>query len=209
MTEAQKKENIDEPSDLEAGITPEPQEGEGQEEPKKEKSFFGKEKTIALKESEYEKLVREAAEQKDKYVRLLAEFDNVRKRTERERQEFTKYANEGVISEFINILDDLERSVEAARTKHEDYDAFLKGIEMVMAHVYEMLKKNGVKPIEAKGKMFDPNFHEALLQEETDKAKEGTVTEELQKGYTLGGRVLRTSKVKVAKPKTQEEHNNH
>ena len=167
-----------------------------QEEPK---AAPVKDKTIVLKESEHQKVLNELNDYKDKYVRLFAEFDNFRKRMERERQEFVKYANSEVLSQFLSVLDDLERSVEAAKTKHEDYDAFLKGIEMVMAHVYEMLKKNHVKPIEAKGKMFDPNLHEVLMQEETDKAKEGTVVEEFQKGYTLDGRVIRTSKVKVAK----------
>ena len=171
-------------------------EAKAQEEPK---AAPVKDKTIVLKESEHQKVLNELNDYKDKYVRLFAEFDNFRKRMERERQEFVKYANSEVLSQFLSVLDDLERSVEAAKTKHEDYDAFLKGIEMVMAHVYEMLKKNHVRPIEAKGKMFDPNLHEVLMQEETDKAEEGTVVEEFQKGYTLDGRVIRTSKVKVAK----------
>lgn len=180
----------------------EKKEGPKKSEGKKEKSFFAKEKTIILKESEYDKLVREGAEFKDKYVRLLAEFDNVRKRTEREKQEFIKYANEGLLEQFLAILDDLERSVDAAKAKHEDYDAFLKGIEMVMAHVYELLKKNNVKSIEAKGKMFDPHLHEALMQEETDQFKEGAVIEEFQKGYFFDSHVIRTAKVKVATAKT-------
>ncbi len=180
-------------------------------EAKKEKSFFAKEKTIALKESEHQKLIKELAEYKDKNIRLFAEFDNFRKRMEREKQEFAKYASSEVLSQFLSILDDLERSVEAAKTKHEDYDAFLKGIELVMAHVYEMLKKNQVKPIEAKGKKFDPHSHEVLMQEETDKFPEGTVIEEFQRGYMLEGKVLRTAKVKVAAAKphdVQSEANN-
>ena len=159
------------------------------------------EKTIELKESEYKKLQDELAQTKDKYVRLFAEFENARKRMEREKLEFIKYANEELIADFLNVLDDLERSVQAAQTKHEDYAAFLKGIEIVMAHVYDLLKKNGVKPIEAKGKKFDPHCHEVLMQEETDKAEEGVVLEEFQKGYFLGDRVVRTAKVKVAKGK--------
>lgn len=174
------------------------------EEPKKEKSFFTKEKIITIKESEYEKLKKETAEYKDKNVRLFAEFDNFRKRMEREKQEFAKYASGEVLSQFLSILDDLERSVEAAKTKHEDYDAFLKGVELVMAHVYEMLKKNQVKAIDAKGKKFDPNCHEVLMQEETDEFPEGTVIEEFQKGYVLEGKVLRTAKVKVASAKSGE-----
>lgn len=160
-----------------------------------------KEKTATVQPSDYQKLVSDLAASKERYLRLFAEFENARKRNERERIEFVKYANEELITQFLNILDDLERSVEAAKTKHEDYDAFLKGIELVMAHVYDMLKKNNVKAIEAKGKIFDPHVHEPLMQEETDKAAEGTVLEELQKGYMLGDKVVRTAKVKVAKHK--------
>ena len=160
------------------------------------------EEKILVDASEYQKLVQDAAEYKDKYTRLFAEFDNARKRMEREKMEFVKYANEGLLAEFLNILDDLERSVEAAKAKHEDYTAFLKGIEMVMAHVYEMLKKNSVKPIESVGKKFDPHCHEALMQEETDKADDEVVLEEFQKGYFLGDKVIRSAKVKVAKKKS-------
>lgn len=156
---------------------------------------------IFVKAAEYEKLVREAAEYKDKYMRLFAEFDNARKRMEREKLEFVKYANEGLLSEFLNILDDLERSVDAAKAKHEDYTAFLKGIELVMAQVYEMLKKNNVKPIASLGKKFDPHCHEALMQEETEQAEDDMILEEFQKGYALGDRVIRSAKVKVAKRK--------
>lgn len=184
----------------EALMQKEPQGPQEPQEPQEPNSAPTKENAILSKESEHQKLLKEVADYKDKYVRLLAEFENVRKRTEREKQEFVKYASEELLIQFLSILDDLERSVEAAKAKHEDYEAFLKGIEMVMAHVYELLKKNSVKAIDAKGKMFDPHLHEALMQEETDKVKEGTVVEEFQKGYMLDGRVIRTSKVKVAKP---------
>jgi molecular chaperone GrpE len=163
------------------------------------------EKTVTLKESEYKKLLQEISSYKDKYVRLAAEFDNARKRMEREKAEFVKYAHEGLIVEFLSILDDLERSVEAAKAQHEDYTAFLKGIELVMAHVYEMLRKSHVKPIEAVGKMFDPHCHEALMQVESEDAKEGAVLEEFQKGYLLGERVIRTAKVKVATAKNAKK----
>ena len=151
--------------------------------------------------ADHKKLQEELAQYKEKYIRLYAEFENARKRMEREKLEFTKYANEGLILEFLGILDDLERTVEAAKAKHEDYEAFLKGVELVMAHIFEMLKKNGVKPIEAKGKKFDPHCHEVLLQEETDQFEDESVMEELQKGYCLGDRIVRTAKVKIAKKK--------
>jgi molecular chaperone GrpE len=160
-----------------------------------------KEKTIKIKESEHARLIEEAAKYKEQYIRLYAEFENARKRMDREKQEFVKFANEGLITEFLGILDNLERSVEAAKAKHQDYTAFLKGIEMVMAHVHEMLKNNGVVPIEAQGKMFDPHSHEVLMQEESEEMDDGMVMEEFQKGYRYGEKVIRTAKVKVARKK--------
>ena len=170
----------------------------------KEKVKPKKDKVIKMKESAKNKLIEEAKEFKDKYVRLYAEFDNARKRMEREKAEFIKYANEEIIIDFLGILDNLERSVEAAKANHQDYTAFLKGIEMVMNQVYEMLSKNNVKPMDIKGKMFDHNCHEILMQEESDE-EEGVILEEFQKGYYFGDRVVRTAKVKVAKKREIKE----
>lgn len=163
------------------------------------------ESNVSSPESAHQRLIEEAAAYKDKYVRLYAEFENARKRMERERVEFIRYANQELLAEFLNILDNLERSVEAAQAKHEDYQAFLKGVEMVMAQVHDLLKKQNVEAIEAQGKMFDPHCHEVLLQEETEKYEEGIVLEELQKGYRIGERLIRTAKVKVAKRKQEEK----
>lgn len=160
-----------------------------------------KEKMIKIKESERAKLIEEAVKYKDQYIRLYAEFENARKRMDRERQEFIKFANAGLMTEFLGILDDLERTVEAAKAKHQDYAAFLRGIEMVMAQVHDILKNNGVTLVEAQGKMFDPHCHEVLMQEETDELEDGMIVEEFQKGYRLGEKVIRTTKVKVAKKK--------
>ncbi|MFA5311529.1 MAG: nucleotide exchange factor GrpE, partial [Candidatus Omnitrophota bacterium] len=109
------------------------------------------------------------------------------------------FANEGIILELLNILDDLERSVSLAEAQKQDPQAFLKGVEMILAHLYDMLKEYGVKPLEAKGKIFDPHCHEALMQVEDESLPEHTVIEELQKGYFLNERVIRTAKVKVSK----------
>lgn len=168
---------------------------------KKQPEHKEEEKIISLQESEYLRLKEDAQNAKeywDKILRLQAEFDNTRKRLEREKHEFFKFANEGIILELLNVMDDLERTVEMAQSKHEDFSAFLKGIEMILAHLYELLKEHGLAPIEAKGKIFDPNYHEALMQIESD-MPEHTVVEELQKGYLLNDRVIRTAKVKVAK----------
>jgi molecular chaperone GrpE len=172
---------------------------ENKKQPEGEKK---EEEIISLKESEYLKLQEEASKSKeywDRILRLQADFENTRKRLEKEKHDFLKFANEGIVLELLNVLDDLERTVELAQSKHQDLAAFLKGVEMILAHLYELLKEHGVKPIEAQGKVFDPNLHEALMQAENKDVPEHTVLEELQKGYLLNDRVIRTAKVKVSK----------
>lgn len=172
------------------------------EEKKTHKEDNKEEKSITLKESEYLSLKEEAGKVKeswDKLLRLQADFENTRKRLEKEKQDFIKFANEGIILELLNVLDDLERTIELAESGHQDLSSFLKGVEMILSHLYEMLKEYGVKPIEAKGKIFDPHLHEALMQAENAELPEHTIVEEMQKGYMLNDRVIRTSKVKVSK----------
>ncbi|MFH1201268.1 MAG: nucleotide exchange factor GrpE [Candidatus Omnitrophota bacterium] len=166
------------------------------------------EQVVTLGESEYVKLKEEADKSKeywDKILRLQADFDNMRKRQEKERQDFIKFANEDIILELLNVLDDLERTVCLAQSKHQDLSAFLKGVEMILAHLYDLLKKYGVKPIEAEGKIFNPHFHEALMQVEDKNVPEHTIVEELQKGYLLNEKVIRFSKVRVSTLKRTEE----
>jgi len=175
---------------------------------KEEKKEHQQEKTVTLKEEEYLKLKEDASKAEqywDRIIRMQADFENMRKRIEKEKQDFVRFANEGIIVELLNVMDDLERTVELAQTKHQDLAAFLKGVEMILAHLYEMLKEHGVKPIDAKGKIFDPNYHEALMQADDDKAAEHTILEELQKGYLLNDRVIRTAKVKVSKKTESRE----
>jgi len=157
---------------------------------------------VTLKESEYAELkaaVERTNDIQDKLLRTQADFENMRKRLDREKQDFLKYANEGIILELLNVLDDLERVINLAEDKHEDLNAFLKGVEMILAHLYELLKTHGVKPVEAEGKIFDPNYHEALMQVENKDLPENTIVEVLQKGYLMYERVIRTAKVKVSK----------
>ena len=176
---------------------------QNREENKKQPDVEKKEeKVVSLKESEFLKLKEEADKAKvywDRLLRLQADFDNTRKRLDREKQDFVKFANEGIILELLNILDDLERTVALAESKHQDLPAFLKGVEMILSHLYEMLKEYGIKPIEAQGKLFDPNYHEALMHADNIDVPEHTILEELQKGYLLNDRVIRTAKVKVSK----------
>ncbi|MDI6758225.1 MAG: nucleotide exchange factor GrpE [Candidatus Omnitrophota bacterium] len=175
---------------------------EEQKQNKKTLTDQAQEQLISLKESEYLKLKEEAIaakEYSDRTLRLQADFENMRKRLEKEKQDFVRFANEEIILELLNILDDLERVVDLAQAQHQDLNAFLKGVEMILAHLYEMLKKNGIKPIEAEGKPFNPHYHEALMQVENKDLAEHTIVEELQKGYLLNEKVIRTTKAKVSK----------
>jgi len=180
------------------------------EQKNQEEKNKGEDVSVTLPVSEFNRLkdqAAKAAENWDKFVRLQADFENARKRWERERREFGQFANEDLLCNILTVVDELERSVELSQQKHEDHTAFLKGVEMILAHLYELLKKNGVSCIDAKGKCFDPHCHEALMQVETDEVPENTVVEEMQKGYTLNSRVIRTAKVQVArKKKKHEEH---
>lgn len=174
-----------------------------------ENDSAAKKNKILLTSQEFKALDDRAKKSEDYYDRLLrlqADFDNYKKRIEKDRIEFIKYANEEIIAEILKILDDFERAVEAGKTKH-DFEVLYKGIEMIHKDLKEFLKQKGLKEIEAKGKPFDPNEHEAMMQEETDAHPEDYVVEELQKGYTLNGRVIRTAKVKVAKRPVNKEKN--
>ena len=165
-----------------------------------------KEKLITIPEEEYNQLKEASsrcADLQDSCLRLQADFDNARKRMEKQNQDFAKYATEGIILELLTIMDDLERTTQAAENKNANLDTFLKGIEMVLAHLYEMLKSHGIKPVEAQGKLFDPHTSEPLMQVASE-LPEHTVIEELQKGYFLHERIIRTAKVKVSSGKTQE-----
>ncbi|MBU1912754.1 MAG: nucleotide exchange factor GrpE [Candidatus Omnitrophica bacterium] len=160
-----------------------------------------KKNKILLTTEEFQALedkAKKSDEYYDRLLRLQADFDNYKKRLEKEKIEFIKFANEEIIAEILKILDDFERAVEAGKIKH-DFDILYKGIEMIHKDLRDFLKEEGIKEIEAKGKPFNPHEHEAMMQEETDAHPEDYVIEELQKGYTLNGRVIRPSKVRVAK----------
>lgn len=160
---------------------------------------------VTISNLEYEKLKDCEAKKNEYWDRLLrqqADFENLKKRLERERNEFIKYANEGLLVELLTVLDDLERLVSLAEKHKQDFDSFLQGVEMILSHLYELLKKQGIKAIDTKDKKFDPNFHEALMRLESDSLEDNKIIEEFQKGYLLNDRLIRTSKVKVATAKS-------
>ncbi len=140
---------------------------------------------------------QQADESKERYVRALAEFENSKKRLEREREEFTRYAAERMVKALLPIVDSLDQALRSV-DKRTDADAIARGVALIHRQLLALLEKEGVKRIEAVGKPFDHDRHEAVQRVETDAAPENTVVEEIQVGYTMHGRVIRPSLVKVA-----------
>jgi molecular chaperone GrpE len=145
-------------------------------------------------------LVKAKAQAEDHYKqlqRLQAEFDNYRKRTQKEKTELIKYASERLVGELLPVLDNFDRAVSAAKV-NPDFTSFSQGVEMILRQMQTALSKEGLKAMDAIGQPFDPNLHEAVLRVASDEHPENTVVEELQKGYYLKEKVLRPSMVKVS-----------
>jgi molecular chaperone GrpE len=136
----------------------------------------------------------ETAQLRDRYLRLLADFENFRRRSEREKADFYKYAMAGVLKDLLPVLDNFDRALDHA----EEGDEFHKGVLLIYKQLFDMLQRHGLKPIEESGVPFDPNIHEAVVREEDDSVPSHTVTAVLQKGYFLHDRLLRPAMVKVA-----------
>ncbi len=140
---------------------------------------------------------RERDALQDRLLRTAAEFDNYRKRIERERREQAEFAAADALIDLLPIVDNLERALQAPAGS--DADAFRKGVELIHKQMLDLLRKRGVTPIEALGVDFDPNLHEAVVHEISSEHREGEVMQELQRGYTVGERLLRPAMVKVAR----------
>lgn len=144
-----------------------------------------------------EALRRERDALQDRLLRLAAEFDNYRKRVERERRDQSDAATAGALEDLLPVVDDLERALEAP--PGSDAEVYRKGVELIHRQMTELLRKRGVRPIEAVGTDFDPRIHQAVVHEPSAEHREGEVVEELRRGYMLGDRLLRAAMVKVAK----------
>jgi molecular chaperone GrpE len=146
----------------------------------------------------------EYAELKDKHLRLAAEYDNFRRRSLKERQDLHNYANENVFKELLPIVDNLERAVTHARREEQrpDSDNLLQGVELTHRSLLQILTRYGVVEIEAQGKPFDPQVHEAVRRVPSNEHPPGTVVEVYQKGYKLKDRMLRPAMVAVASEPT-------
>jgi len=139
---------------------------------------------------------RELEAQQDRYMRAVAEFDNARKRSAREREEFTRYANESVLRDLLPVLDNLDRALQAART--EPAAAVTTGVELIQRELLRVLEKFGLTPFTSVGQPFDPERHEAVARVQRPELPEMTVAGETARGYLLNGRVLRPALVTVA-----------
>ncbi len=128
-----------------------------------------------------------------RYLRLMADFQNYKKRVEKEKTDLYSYANEKLITEMLDVIDNFERALE----HEEGGDGFKKGMEMIFKQLSDVFAKAGLAEIPALGEEFDPNFHNAVMTEETEEYESGKVSGVMQKGYTLNGKVIRPSMVKV------------
>jgi molecular chaperone GrpE len=152
---------------------------------------------IALLESlsaERDQLAREKVELQNLLLRRTAEFDNFRKRTERERTEFAEFAASDAVKALLPILDDFERALQQECADAE----YARGVELIYQRLFDALKKLGLEPLESEGKPFDPNLHHAIEMVETEEHEDHTVVADLMRGYLFKGRLLRPAMVKVA-----------
>ena len=165
------------------------------------------EETSEVEETEAEDAQAEAAEEaevkaadpeeealNERYLRLMADFQNFKRRTEKEKGDIYAFANEKIIGELLNVIDNFERALAAGNAE----DNFYKGMEMILKQLLGVIEKAGASEIKALGEDFDPNFHNAIMMEDSSEYESGKVTVVLQKGYVLNNRVIRPSMVKVA-----------
>lgn len=151
---------------------------------------------------------QEAQENYDRLLRVSAEFENYKKRASREMEEFRKFSNQSLIKEMLSVVDNLELAMKSTNGHKTIDKGLLDGLEMTHKKILKVFEKFNVKPISAKGQPFDPTFHEAVMQEETDEYPGNTVINELQKGYLIHDRLLRPSMVVVAKSKEKKDNTN-
>lgn len=167
------------------------------EEKKIDKEHTKEAKTSKLKkEKKKDKKDIQIEELKDRLVRNMAEFDNFRKRTEREKTAMFEIGAKSIVEKILPVVDNFERALDAA-SEEEKETPFVQGIDKIYKHMITSLEEAGVKPIEAVGKEFDPEFHNAVMHEDDDSMGENIVSEELQKGYMYKESVVRHSMVKV------------
>lgn len=144
----------------------------------------------------------------DQILRLRAEFENTKKRLERDKQEAIKFANERLLTEILPIVDNFDRAMLSLSEGH-DPEKVKQGLKIAQHELHKILEEHGVEVVRSVGEHFDPKFHEAVGVSETSDAKEGTVVDEIQRGYLLNGRLIRPSRVRIAQKKILKEDSSH
>lgn len=186
-----------EPQDEVSQTTPEPSAAESTaetspEQPAEEKA------PESQAEAEIESLKSQLNESKDRYVRLMAEFDNYRRRTAKEQLDIIETANAKLLEKLSEVLDNFERASHPDNNKQKDYDSFAKGIQMIHDQFAKILSDAGLEQLDPVGEPFDPNIHEALMNQPSDTVPESHVVQVFQKGYRLKNKLLKTAKVIVS-----------
>lgn len=168
------------------------QEGEATSEAEGKAAEEAQEEPAELKEAR-----AQAEELQQRLLRAQADFDNFRRRTMKEKEELAQYASSKLVTQLLPVLDNFERALAAAQTGSEE-QSFVKGVDMIFRQFMQVLEQEGVKAMNAVGEPFNPEFHQAIMQVESEEHEEGIVVEEVQKGYMLKDRVLRPAMVKVS-----------
>ena len=164
------------------------------------------EETEAVQESDpLEEAKNEAEDYKDRWMRLAAEFENYKKRMVREFETLIGSANEDLLRDLLPVLDSVDRALAHSGEEQDEGEEFREGVKMIMQQLPKVIQNRGLSEIDALGKPFDPHYHEALMQVDSDEYDSGTVAEVAQKGYCLGKRVIRAAKVVVSRGKAEAQ----
>jgi molecular chaperone GrpE len=149
---------------------------------------------------------KEAKDNYERFLRISADFENYKKRSSREMSEFKKYANESLLKELLAVVDNLELAIKSSSEDNHANESVVEGVDMTLKEMLRILGKFGVEPIDSLGKVFDPTYHQAMLQEETESQPQNTILKEFQKGYIMHGRLLRPAMVVVSKAKAKDDN---
>lgn len=147
--------------------------------------------------AEFEKLQAEVLENQQRILRVQADFDNFRRRTQKEKEELGKYASSKLITELLPVIDNFERALQASE-ENPEFESFSKGVSMIFRQLESVLAAEGLSAMKSVGEPFNPEYHQAIMQVESEEYEEGIVVEEVQKGYILKDKVLRPAMVKVS-----------
>ena len=157
-------------------------------------------------ESKLEAAENEAKENYDRFLRVSAEFENYKKRSTRQIDEFRKFANESLVKDILCVVDNLERAVDSSQNDGVKNNTIVEGVNLTIDEISKIFKKFNVKPILSLNEPFDPNFHKAVMQEENEEYPDNVVLKELQKGYLMHDRLLRPAMVIVSKSKGEKSN---